>query len=190
MTNGILLIGGSLGGLDAAKLVLRELEPSFPDPILVVLHRARTSQGKAMTRSIEQVTELSVCEAEDKMPLREGRVYLAPADYHLFIEEGMITLSFDEPVRFSRPSIDVAFESAALCYGSRTIGVVLSGSNADGSIGAAAIRKAGGTVLVQDPTTAKAAEMPEAAIAAVPDAQVLSVTRIGKTIDDLRRSER
>ncbi|MBW3670318.1 MAG: chemotaxis protein CheB [Acidobacteria bacterium] len=190
MTKHLLVIGGSLGGLDAAKLVLSELEPSFPDPVLVVLHRARTSQGQAMTRSVEQATELPVCEAEDKMSLKEGRIHIAPADYHLFIEGGMVTLSFDEPVRFSRPSIDVAFESVALCYGSRTIGVVLSGSNADGSIGAAAISDAGGRVFVQDPSTAPATEMPEAAIAAVPAARVLSAAKIGKAINDLRRSER
>lgn len=189
MTKSLLVIGGSLGGLDAAKLVLRELQPTFDDPILVVLHRARTSQGKALKRAVEEVTGLPVCEAEDKMPLEGGRIHIAPADYHLFIEGRTITLSFDEPVRFSRPSIDVAFESAALCYGSRTTAVVLSGSNADGAIGAGAIMKEGGRVFVQDPATAKAVEMPEAAIAAVPSAQIMTAEEIGKAINGSRRSE-
>jgi two-component system, chemotaxis family, protein-glutamate methylesterase/glutaminase len=190
MIRGLLVIGGSLGGLEAAKLLLHEIEPSFPDPILVVLHRARTSVGHAMTRSIEQVTEMPVCEAEDKMMLRGGRIHVAPADYHLFIDGGAITLSFDEPVRYSRPSIDVAFESAALCCGSRTIAAVLSGSNADGSLGAKAIQDAGGLVFAQDPETATAREMPEAAMAAVPEARVMSAEEIGRAINDLRRGER
>jgi two-component system, chemotaxis family, protein-glutamate methylesterase/glutaminase len=190
MIGGLLVIGGSLGGLEAAKLLLHEIGPSFPDPILVVLHRARTSLSQAMTRSFEQVSDLPVCEAEDKMMLRGGHVHIAPADYHLFIDGGAITLSFDEPVRHSRPSIDVAFESAALCCGSRTIAAVLSGANADGSLGARAIQDAGGVVFVQDPETARAREMPEAAMAAVPEARVMSAAEIGRAIDDLRRSER
>jgi two-component system, chemotaxis family, protein-glutamate methylesterase/glutaminase len=190
MITGLLVIGGSLGGLEAARLLLHEIEPSFPDPILVVLHRAKTSAGEAMTRSIEQVSALPVCEAEDKMPLEEGRIHIAPADYHLFVDGGIVTLSFDEPVRYSRPSIDVAFESAALCCGSSTIAAVLSGSNADGSRGARAIHEMGGRVFVQDPATAKAPEMPEATIAAVPEAGVMTVEEMGRAINDLRRSER
>lgn len=189
MTKNLVVIGGSLGGLDAAKLVLRELPKSFPHPILVVLHRAKTSQGQALTRSLEQVTQMPIREAEDKMPLKGGQIHIAPADYHLFIDGGSVTLSFDEPVRFSRPSIDVALESAAICYGSRTIAVVLSGANADGAIGSAAIAREGGLVFIQDPVTAKATEMPEAAAAAVPSAQVLTPAEIGRAIDRLWRSQ-
>lgn len=190
MTKDLVIIGGSLGGLDAAKLVLREIPASFRHPILVVLHRAKTSQGQALKRSIEQITDMPVCEADDKMPLKAGHIHIAPADYHLFIDGGSVTLSFDEPVRYSRPSIDVAFESAALCYGSRTIAVVLSGSNADGAIGATAIAREGGLVFVQDPATATATEMPEATVAAVPTAQVMTPTEIGKALGDLRRERK
>ena len=183
MTKRLLLIGGSLGGLEAAKLLLQEIAPSFPAPILLVLHRAKTSVGQAMTRSIEQVSDLPVCEVEDKMPLREGHIHIAPADYHLFIEGNNVTLSFDEPVRYSRPSIDVAFESAAGCYGAAAIAVVLSGANADGTIGAVAIHEAGGQVFIQDPETARAREMPNAAIKALPEARVMSPSEIGRTVN-------
>ena len=187
MIEGLLVIGGSLGGLDSTRLLLSGLDDSFPDPVVVVLHRAKTSDGHAVISALEQSSRLAVREAEDKMPLVPGQILIAPADYHLFIERYVISLSWDEPVRFSRPSIDVAFESAALCCGSRTVAVVLSGANADGSIGAAAIRKAGGRVYVQDPATARAAEMPRAAIAAVPDALVMSPAAIGSAIGRLRR---
>ena len=188
MISNVVMIGGSLGGLDAAKAVLSEVPASFPHPILVVLHRAKTSQGQALNRSIEQVTRMPICEAEDKMRLKEGHIHIAPADYHLFIDGGSITLSYDEPVRFSRPSIDVAFESAAICYGARAIAVVLSGANADGSIGAAAIAKEGGIVFVQDPSSARAAAMPEAAAAAVPTARIMTPTEIGRSLADLQGS--
>jgi two-component system chemotaxis response regulator CheB len=116
---------------------------------------------------------LPVVDAEDKEPVKEGRVYLAPPDYHLLVDDGVLTLSLEAPVAYSRPSVDVLFESAADSYGPGLTAVVLTGSNSDGSRGVVAVRDAGGTVLAQDPDEAERGEMPRAAIATGAVHQVL-----------------
>jgi two-component system chemotaxis response regulator CheB len=122
---------------------------------------------------------IRVREAEDKEPIEPGVVYFAPPDYHLLVEQDKrLSLSDDEPVLFSRPSIDVLFESAADAYGGGLIGVVLTGANSDGANGLKAVVEAGGVAVVQSPGSAYAVAMPEAAIAACPDARVLPVNEI------------
>jgi two-component system chemotaxis response regulator CheB len=110
-------------------------------------------------------TELQVCEAGDKDTICPGRVHVAPPDYHLYVEEGGFALSVDEAVQYSRPSIDVLFDSAADVYGARLIGVVLTGANDDGADGIRRIKRRGGATIAQDPKTAVRREMPDAAIA-------------------------
>lgn len=159
------MIGGSLGGMRALALVLSGLPAAFPVPIAAVLHRSADST--AILRSIlQRSTALRVREAQDKDELKPGHAYVAPADYHLLIDEGALALSTEGPVTYARPSLDVLFETAADWFGSGTIGVVLTGANHDGARGAARIRRRGGYVVVQDPTTAECAAMPRAAIAA------------------------
>jgi two-component system, chemotaxis family, protein-glutamate methylesterase/glutaminase len=122
---------------------------------------------------------IRVREAEDKEPIESGVAYFAPPDYHLLVEQDKrLSLSDDEPVLFSRPSIDVLFESAADAYGGGLIGVVLTGANSDGANGLKAVVEAGGVAVVQSPGSAYAVAMPEAAIAACPDARVLPVNEI------------
>ena len=105
-------------------------------------------------------------------------MYLAPPDYHVLIEPGRIALSIDEPVSYSRPSIDVLFESAADVYGPRVVAVLLTGANADGSKGLVRVKAAGGYAIVQDPSTAESPEMPAAGIASVPVDRVLPLEQI------------
>ena len=164
MTSGdrIVVIGGSWGGFDAATTVLRDL-PAIDAPVVLVLHRA-PSADDMLERALASRAGKAVCGAEDKMPLEPGCVYLAPADYHLLVEDGHVALSIDAPELFARPSIDVLFESAADAYGPGTVAVVLTGANTDGTKGAERVRTHGGTVIVQDPTTAVRPEMPEAAL--------------------------
>ena len=114
-------------------------------------------------------------------------VYLAPADYHVLIEAGHASLTVEEPVRFSRPSIDVMFTSAADTYRSGTIGVVLTGANEDGARGLAHIVKRGGRALVQDPKSAEIRIMPDAAIRAVPTAEVLPLDSLAPRLVQLSR---
>jgi two-component system chemotaxis response regulator CheB len=123
---------------------------------------------------------MHVCEAEDKQPIERRHLYVAPPDYHLLIEDRAFALSTDVRVQYARPSIDVLFESAADAYGDCAIGIVLTGANADGALGLAAIKNAGGVAIVQSPAEAEKREMPEAAIAATHADAILPVEEIGK----------
>jgi two-component system chemotaxis response regulator CheB len=120
------------------------------------------------------------------MPIEAGSVYVAPADYHLLVEpDSYFTLSMEEPIRYSRPSIDVTFTSAADAFGARTIGVILTGANADGAAGLKRIAERGGTTLIQEPATAESPAMPAAALKAVPAARVMVLSAIGSAIAEL-----
>jgi two-component system, chemotaxis family, protein-glutamate methylesterase/glutaminase len=159
----LVVVGTSAGGLRALERLLGGLPRGFSIPIVAVQHRSRESE--AFADIIRSLVSLPVYEAEDKEPIRAPGVYLAPPDYHLLVEPGRLALSTDEPVSYSRPSIDVLFESAADAYGASVLGVLLTGANQDGSRGLARIRQAGGTSIVQDPASAESPEMPRAAIA-------------------------
>ena len=124
-------------------------------------------------------------EVDDKLPIEPSRVYLAPPDYHLLVERGHFSLSIEAPVRFSRPSIDVLFESAADAYGGRLVAVVLTGSNDDGRRGLCRVKEAGGMVLVQDPATAERREMPDAAIATGLADEVLPIPALASKLNEL-----
>jgi len=128
---------------------------------------------------------LTVHDGDDKQPIERGHVYLAPPDYHLLVEREHLALSVEGPVAFSRPSIDVLLESAAEAYGERCVGVVLTGANDDGARGLARIRELGGAAIVENPDTAERAEMPGAALAAVPDAHVAQLDEIAPLLVEL-----
>jgi two-component system, chemotaxis family, protein-glutamate methylesterase/glutaminase len=178
MTPRIIVIGTSLGGLNALTVLLRRLPASLPVPIAVVQHRGTGDDG-ALAELLNQTSELRVVDAEDKMPIAPGHVYLAPPDYHLLVEaDGTLALSTDAHVRSARPSIDVLFESAAQAFGPRAIAVVLTGASADGADGLRSIKEKGGLAIVEDPSTAECAIMPAAALAAAPVASVLPLNRI------------
>ena len=173
----VIVIGCSWGGLAALRTVISGLPPGFDIPVAIVQHRHRDSDAM-LARFLQGQTRLRVCEVEDKQPVESGRVFVAPANYHLLVERGFFSLSLEAPVRFSRPSIDVALTSAADAYGHRTVGVVLTGSNEDGADGLRRIADVGGMTVVQDPAGAEAPTMPLAAIRAVPTARVFAVERI------------
>ncbi|NEQ26961.1 MAG: chemotaxis protein CheB [Microcoleus sp. SIO2G3] len=181
MTVSLVVIGASLGGFSALKLVLGKLPPTFSVPIAIVQHRHKESRT-TLASYLQPLLSLPIREVEDKDEIAPGTIYLAPADYHLLIERDYFTLSTDEPVCYARPSIDVLFESAADVYGDRVIGIVLTGANQDGAQGAAAIKARGGRVIVQDPQTAESSVMPNAAIAATQVDAVVPLTAIGSTL--------
>lgn len=171
------VIGASAGAVQALSQILPRLPASFPWPVLVVVHVPAEASG--LTSLFRAKCEIRVLEPEDKEPIAPGTVYLAPPGYHMLVEKDRgIALSMDEPVLFSRPSIDILFESAADSYGENLTGIVLTGANEDGAAGAAAVAGAGGTVLVEDPEHAFAATMPGAALARCPAAQSLSLDTI------------
>jgi two-component system chemotaxis response regulator CheB len=174
---GVVVIGASLGGFDAVRLVLGGLPATFPAPLVLVQHRMSDPDG-LLVELLRVESPLPVSEPEDKDPILPGHVYLAPSDYHLLVERGFFSLSTEEPVCHARPSIDVLFQSAADSYGPSAIAVLLTGSNRDGASGARAVKDAGGRVLVQDPRTALSPVAPEAAMACTSVDSVLALPGI------------
>lgn len=177
----IVVVGTSWGGLAALRELIGGLSTEFALPLIIVQHRHRQSDH-LLTTLLQDGTPLCVCEVEDKAPIVGGNVYVAPADYHLLVEDGYFSLSTDEPVRYSRPSIDVAFASAADTYREHTVGVVLTGANADGARGLQRIFDRGGMAFVQQPATAESPTMPQAAIRCVPKARVQTIEEIAASL--------
>jgi two-component system chemotaxis response regulator CheB len=173
----LVVVGTSWGGLDALRTLVAGLPASFSMALTLVQHRHKDSDELLKTL-LQERASLPVCEVEDKMPLEKGRIYVAPADYHTLVEPGHFSLSTEGPVRFSRPSIDVTFHSAADSYGHRAVGVVLTGANEDGTEGLRRISERGGLVVVQDPATAESPVMPSSAVASISRAKVMSMTEI------------
>jgi two-component system chemotaxis response regulator CheB len=173
----IIVIGTSWGGLSAVSTVVADLPPTFALPLVVVQHRSPDAPG-VLAELLQLRTRLKVVEVEDKQPVLPGHVLVAPPNYHLLFDRGVCSLTTDAPVRYSRPSIDVTFTSAADEYGRRAIGVVLTGANEDGSLGLKRIADRGGHAIVQDPSTAESAVMPQSALRAVTRARVLPLSRI------------
>jgi two-component system chemotaxis response regulator CheB len=177
----IVVVGTSWGGLHALRELVGRLPAGFSLPTILVQHRHRES-NHLLSTLLQERTSLRVAEVEDKAPIETGMLFVAPADYHLLIDRGFFTLSTDPPVRYSRPSIDVTFSSAADAYAAATVGVVLTGANSDGSRGLRRIFDRGGLALVQDPLTAESPAMPSAAIRCVPDARVQPIAGIVATL--------
>jgi two-component system chemotaxis response regulator CheB len=182
----IFLLGASAGGVEALLVLLPALRRAGRSSGFVAMHRLRDQGSMLLPSILGRSCAAALVEAEDKLPIQNGMVYLAPADYHLLVDPGpAIALSADEPVHYSRPSIDVMFESAAHVYRERVLGVILTGANADGAAGLQAVRKAGGVTVVQDPATAFCAVMPAAAVDAGPVDAILGLDAIRELLATL-----
>jgi two-component system chemotaxis response regulator CheB len=175
----IVVVGASWGGLAALNRLIGGLPPDFEAPLIIVQHRSRHADN-LLASLLQAVTPLQVVEIEDKEPLLPGTVYIAPANYHVLVEDGHLSLTTDPLVRYSRPSIDVTFFSAADTYLGSTVGVVLTGANDDGARGLRHIVDRGGRAVVQDPATAESPVMPHAAQRAVPEADVVPLEGIAE----------
>lgn len=173
----LIVIGTSWGGLQAIEILLSSLPKDFPLAIAIAQHRHRNA-GDLLCGLLQRHSLLPVQEVEDKQAIAPAQVYLAPADYHLLVEPGNFALSTEAPVLFSRPSIDLLFESAADAYTDRAIGVILTGANKDGSQGLAALKRRGGLAIVQEPSDAESRSMPDAAIAATQVDYILPLRKI------------
>lgn len=180
----IVVIGTSTGGLKALQTLLSGLPADFPLPVVIVQHRGSGSDN-GLCEFLGQASNLPVSEPEDKEAVLPGRVYLAPRDYHLLIENRSFALSTDHAIAFARPSIDVLFECVADEYGERAIGVILTGANHDGARGLARISSQGGVTVVEDPESATSAEMPRAALAATKVDWILSLEEIAPRLEKL-----
>jgi two-component system chemotaxis response regulator CheB len=174
----IVVIGASWGGLAALSELIECFPADLPAAVVVVQHRSKDSES-LLAQLLQEHSALPVREVDDKDPVEPGRVFIAPADYHLLVDGPYFSLSVDAPVRYSRPSIDVTFVSTADSYGKRAIGVVLTGANEDGARGLRRIVDRGGHAVVQRPETAEVATMPNAALKLVPEAKPLLLREIG-----------
>ena len=160
----VVVIGGSAGSLDVLMKVIPQIKETPNYAMIVVLHR-KSTEDTLLEDLFSARAAIPVKTVEDKTPIRPGNIYVAPSDYHLLLEKNdSLSLDISEKVNYSRPSIDVTFESAAEAYGGRVVGILLSGANADGTEGLIAIKAAGGITIVQDPESAEMPYMPQNAI--------------------------
>jgi two-component system chemotaxis response regulator CheB len=179
------VIGASAGGVEALGVLLPALPATFHPSMLIVLHLPRERPSLLVNIFAKRCAQ-PIREAEDKEPVEPGTVYFAPPDYHMLVEKNRrIALSADEPVHFSRPSIDVLFESAADVYGERLLGVILTGGNEDGAAGLHAVRQAGGVTVVQQPDSARVPLMVVSALQRGPADFVLSLPEIAQLLGAL-----
>jgi two-component system chemotaxis response regulator CheB len=161
----------------------------FPVPIVVVQHRS-FEQTELFASLLGACVQLPVVEAEDKEPIKPGRIYVGPSNYHILIEGTHLALSTEGPVMHARPSIDVLFESAAECFHERVLGVLLTGMSRDGTAGLKRIKQEGGFTVVQDPATAQGRVMPEAAIDGAVANRILPLEKIASFLMDLSVGQR
>ncbi len=177
-----IVIGVSSGGMNAMRIIFSQLPADFSIPIVIVQHISSRSDGEWI-KFINDACKITVKEADEKEHLEPGKVYIAPPNYHLLIErDGTFSLTIDERVNYARPSIDVLFESAAVAFRNKLIGVVLTGSNNDGTKGMKRIKEYGGLTIVQDPTTAESVCMPASVIAEMKVDYVLPLKDIIKLL--------
>lgn len=171
-------IGASAGAIDALSTILPALPKNYPLPLMIVVHLP-VDKNSLIVELFRRKCLIDVYEAEDKAPIQGGAAYFAPPDYHLLVEPHRhFALSSEEPVQYSRPSIDLLFESAADAYAEHLLAVVLTGANRDGSHGLRCICDAGGQAIVQNPSTAYASAMPLAAAEACPEASRMTLEQI------------
>lgn len=183
-------IGASAGGVEALSALLPTISATLEVAVFVVLHLPANRRSRLAEIFASQCPR-PVREAEDKIPIEQGTIYFAPPDYHLLIDrepadgDGRLALSTEPPIRFSRPSIDVLFESAADAYGERLLGILLTGASEDGADGLLAVRAAGGTTIVQHPDEAVVPTMVQAALARGAAERVMTLAQIAGVLGEL-----
>lgn len=180
-----IVVGASAGGLNAMINLFSNLSADLPVPILVVQH-IRFDEDSLLPELLGKSTSLRVCEAEDKTEIKPGNIYIAPSNYHMLVEDRhTISLSIDDRVNYSRPSIDLLFESAVRVYQSRLAGIILTGANNDGARGISMIASAGGVTIAQSPESAEFKAMPDAAINTGNVNFILDLVGIAKFINEV-----
>jgi len=173
-TRDIVVLGSSLGGVEALASLAGSLPASFPAALLVVQHTAEQSPG-LLADILDRRGALDAVQAEDGMPVERGRILVAPPGRHLLLTGNGVRVAYGPRENRVRPAVDPLFRSAAVHYRSRVVGVILTGTQGDGAAGLAAVHRCGGVAVVQDPADASAPEMPSSALAAVPDARTATL---------------
>lgn len=182
----IIIIGGSAGSMPICISLLKALFTNQSIPVVLIIHRMRNIVSE-LDKLLSRETGIKrISEPEDKQAIASGKIYLAPQNYHLLFEEDhSFSLDYSAPIHYSRPSIDVSFESAAEIYGERVLAILLSGANADGAKGLAYLAEKGADCIVQDPATAQYPAMPNSAIALSPKLKVLSEEAMTQFLQEL-----
>jgi len=161
----IIVIGGSAGSIEVIIYLLKSLPKKFQTPVVLIIHRMKNTSSSLDDMLSKEAGVKNIIEPEDKEPIKRGRIYLAPQNYHLLVEQDhTFSLDYSEPVNFSRPSIDLSFESISGVFGPKTLAILLSGANKDGAAGLTKVIEKGGLALVQSPESALYPTMPKAAI--------------------------
>jgi Chemotaxis response regulator containing a CheY-like receiver domain and a methylesterase domain len=185
LTYRTVVIGASAGGMDAVKTILMPLQEGFSASILITQHLSPHSDN-FMARYLNEVCKINVKEADEKEKILPGTVYIAPSNYHMLVEKDeTLSLTVDPKINFSRPAIDVLFDTAAEVYRNELIGIILTGASSDGSEGLKKIKDLGGLVIVQEPSTAEVDFMPKAAIKATKVDYILSLNKISNKLIEL-----
>lgn len=184
----VVVIGTSAGGIDALKRIL----PSFKDlknlSVAVVIHLPARGPN-LIPELFKEICSFKVKEAESGEPLQIGYIYFSPADYHLSLESNAtLSLSSEEPLNFSRPSIDILFDSAAYSFESKVLGILLTGANSDGTAGLMKIQEKGGICLIQDPSEAEYPTMPQSAAKKMPANAIMNLKQMKSFLEELSRS--
>ena len=183
------VIGVSAGGLAALHTMLPLLPVDFDLPVIIVQH-LHPASGNYLVQDLNARCHLSVKQADEKEIIKSGTVYMAPPNYHLLVEEDRtFSLTVDKRVNYARPSIDVLFETAALAYREKLIGVILTGANNDGSRGLKKIKETGGFAVVQDPLNAEVDSMPRAALVATAVDYILPLDQIGPLLVSIAKGK-
>ncbi len=181
------VIGVSTGGLNALSSIIPQLPKNYPLSVIIVQHRVNDSDN-FLIEYINKLCDIKVKEALPRSAIEPGCVYISPSGYHLLVErDKRFSLSIDPPVSFAIPSIDVLFESAAVAYKDKLIGVILTGANSDGSRGMKTIKEYRGLTIVQDPKTAESSAMPTAATRIVDIDHILPLNKIGSFLKDINK---
>lgn len=182
----IVLIGGSAGSLSGLMSILKCIREDFTIPVIIVIHRQRNVLSE-LTKILGSASRFKkIIEPDDKEAVGNGCIYVAPQNYHLLIEKDKtFSLDYSEPVQYSRPSIDVTFESVAQVYKNKVVAILLSGANTDGTEGLESIVENGGIAIAQDPATADYPAMPSSAIKSVIGIKVLNAGEIADFLNEL-----
>jgi two-component system chemotaxis response regulator CheB len=181
------VIGTSAGGLNALDKIFSGLDKNFNLPVMLVQHK-HVESDDYLAKYLNKLSHLNFKEAEEKEPIKEGNVYIAPADYHLLVEEDFtLSLNVDEKVHFCRPAIDILFETAAEAYGKHLIGIILTGANEDGAQGMLAIKNAGGLTIAQNPESAEVDFMPRSAINKVNIDYIVDLETIARILNRITK---
>lgn len=181
----LIVIGASAGGMAALKELVAQFPKNFPAAVFIVNHMSANTTGNVLVKTLNDSSSLPCVHAHDEQAFQHGHIYLAPSDQHMLIVKGKILVTKGARENRSRPAIDPLFRSAAVAYGNRVVGIILTGYLDDGTSGMMAIKRCGGVCIAQDPDDASYPDMPQSVITNVGADYCLPIAQMGALLSDL-----